>query len=157
MVLLVATGRCRGYRLPAKHVIHTVGPIYRNDAVSEPLLTAAYTSSMELANQHGLKTIAFPAISCGVFGYPKDKAATVRMRSLVCIAGLQPVGCLGRFSDLVHAACLESHSLPLQVSLRAVAAAVGSVEEVHFILFGNDMLEAYVTAAKKLFGDHAEL
>jgi len=116
------TGEARitkGYRLPAKHVIHTVGPIYRNDAVSEPLLTAAYTSSMELANQHGLKTIAFPAISCGVFGYPKDKAATV--------------------------------------SLRAVAAAVGSVEEVHFILFGNDMLEAYVTAAKKLFGDHAEL
>ncbi|KAG1659175.1 hypothetical protein FOA52_007556 [Chlamydomonas sp. UWO 241] len=116
------TGEARitkGYNLPAKHVIHTVGPIYEDDDESEPLLAAAYTSSMRLANEAGLKFVAFPAISCGVYGYPKNKAAVV--------------------------------------SLRSVAASIGDVSEVHFILFGQDVFDQYFDAAKAQFGKHVEL
>src|ERR1044072_7381418 len=58
----------RGYRLPAKWVIHTVGPVWRGGAQREPeLLASCYTNSLRLAVAHGVKTIAFPAISCGVY------------------------------------------------------------------------------------------
>ncbi len=69
-----------GFRLPAKHVIHTVGPIYSSAEESAPLLESAYRSSLELANENGLGTIAFPAISCGVFAYPKEDAAQISLR-----------------------------------------------------------------------------
>jgi O-acetyl-ADP-ribose deacetylase len=66
----------RGYRLPARHVIHTVGPIWRGGGSGEPeILAACYRNSLGLAAQHGLRTIAFPAISTGVYGYPADRAA----------------------------------------------------------------------------------
>jgi O-acetyl-ADP-ribose deacetylase (regulator of RNase III) len=75
------TGEARitkGYNLPAKYVIHTVGPVYRDGKRGEPeLLANAYRNSMELALKNGVKSIAFPAISTGVFGYPKDKAAKI--------------------------------------------------------------------------------
>jgi O-acetyl-ADP-ribose deacetylase (regulator of RNase III) len=73
------TGEARitpGFALPATHVIHTVGPVYRGPE-SAPLLARAYRSSLDLAVEHGLRTIAFPAISCGVYGYPLDEAATI--------------------------------------------------------------------------------
>ncbi|HET7764407.1 MAG TPA: O-acetyl-ADP-ribose deacetylase [Burkholderiales bacterium] len=71
----------RGYRLPAKHVIHTVGPVWSGGASGEPeLLACCYRRSLELALAHRLRTIAFPAISCGVYGYPVDLAATVAVR-----------------------------------------------------------------------------
>ena len=54
-----------------------MGPVYEDDAHSAPLLASAYRSSLQLANEQGLKTVAFPAISCGVFGYPYAKAAEV--------------------------------------------------------------------------------
>ena len=64
--------------LPAKHVIHTVGPIYgRHDGQEAQLLTACYQNSLTLASQHGLTSIAFPAISTGAFGYPQPEAAEV--------------------------------------------------------------------------------
>ena len=64
--------------LPAKHVIHTVGPIYgRHDGQEAQLLTACYQNSLTLASQHGLTSIAFPAISTGAFGYPQPEAAQV--------------------------------------------------------------------------------
>lgn len=67
-----------GGRLAARHVIHTVGPIYgRHDGEERRLLAACYENSIALAAQHGLETIAFPAISTGVYGYPKDEAARV--------------------------------------------------------------------------------
>lgn len=72
------TGEARitaGFRLPARHVIHTVGPVYATAARSAPRLAAAYRSSLALANAHGLGSIAFPAISCGVYGYPVAEAA----------------------------------------------------------------------------------
>jgi O-acetyl-ADP-ribose deacetylase (regulator of RNase III) len=66
-----------GYNLPAKHVIHTVGPIY--DKVKNPakLLADCYRNSLRVAEEHDLKSIAFPAISTGIFGYPKEEAAQV--------------------------------------------------------------------------------
>lgn len=78
------TGEARitpGFDLPAKHVIHTVGPIYRNPTDSAPLLYSAYRSSLQLANEHKLKTVAFPAISCGVYGYPLNEAADISLRA----------------------------------------------------------------------------
>ena len=71
----------RGYRLPAKLVIHTVGPIWNGGKSGEPeLLASCYRKSLELALAHGVRTLAFPAISCGVYGYPMDKAAAIAVR-----------------------------------------------------------------------------
>jgi len=68
----------RGYRLPARHVIHTVGPVWRGGKHGEPqLLASCYGSSLELARQHGLQSIAFPGISTGVYGYPPEQAALI--------------------------------------------------------------------------------
>ena len=68
----------RGYRLPAKHVIHTVGPIWMGDREEKArLLAACYRHSLELAVAHGCATIAFPAISTGVYGYPVQAAAEI--------------------------------------------------------------------------------
>ncbi len=76
------TGEARlteGFDLPARYVIHTVGPIYRDHDDPAELLANAHRSSLRLAVDHGLRTIAFPAISCGVFGYPPDEAAAVAL------------------------------------------------------------------------------
>lgn len=70
----------RGYRLPAKHVIHTVGPVWRGGDHGEPeLLASCYRSSLALAVENRVKTIAFPAISCGIFGYPPYPAAKIAL------------------------------------------------------------------------------
>ena len=71
----------RGYRLPAKHVIHTVGPVWHGGKHREAeLLASCYVSSLRLAAEHRLKTIAFPAISCGVYGYPLEDAVQIAVR-----------------------------------------------------------------------------
>src|SRR5258705_7897642 len=76
-----ATGDAKitlGYRLPAKHVIHTVGPVWNGGASGEPeLLASCYRTSLALALGHGLRTIAFPAISCGVYGYPLERGPRI--------------------------------------------------------------------------------
>jgi O-acetyl-ADP-ribose deacetylase len=76
-----------GHRLKARHVIHTVGPVY--DAVPNPaeLLADAYRNSLALAEEHGMRSIAFPAISTGVYGYPREEAAAVVKRVLDEFAG----------------------------------------------------------------------
>ena len=67
-----------GYNLPAMHVIHTVGPVWHGGGNNEEeLLAAAYRNSLELARAHNLKSIAFPAISTGVYGFPKDRAVEI--------------------------------------------------------------------------------
>ena len=75
------TGQARitaGYALPARHVIHAVGPVYRDGSQGEPaLLAACYRNSLALAVAHGVRSIAFPAISCGVYGYPIPAAAAI--------------------------------------------------------------------------------
>ena len=73
----------RGYRLPAKHVIHTVGPVWHGGNNGEPeLLANCYRNSLRLAVEHGAHTIAFPAISCGIYGYPIREACEISVREV---------------------------------------------------------------------------
>ena len=80
------TGELRitpGFRLPAKFVIHTVGPVYRDGQHGEPeKLAACYRNSLALAAENGCKSIAFPCISTGVYGYPKEDAAKIAVREV---------------------------------------------------------------------------
>jgi len=80
------TGQARitaGYRLPAKYVIHTVGPVWRGGTAAEAgLLASCYRTSLELAVEHNCKSVAFPAISCGVYGYPLPEAARVSLTAV---------------------------------------------------------------------------
>lgn len=73
----------KGYNLPAKNVIHTVGPIYNTDRNVEKLLSDCYTNSLKLAIENNLSSIAFPGISTGVYGYPKEDAAQIAIESVL--------------------------------------------------------------------------
>jgi O-acetyl-ADP-ribose deacetylase len=79
------TGEARiteGYRLKARHVIHAVGPVYHGEPRDAELLESAYRSSLLLATQHGVRTIAFPAISTGIYGYPLNQAAPIALQTV---------------------------------------------------------------------------
>ena len=81
----------RGHRLPAKYVIHTVGPVWHGGQAGEPeLLASCYRSCLALAAEHGLRSIAFPAISCGVYGYPMQLAAKIAVRECSAFAAGHP-------------------------------------------------------------------
>jgi O-acetyl-ADP-ribose deacetylase (regulator of RNase III) len=91
-----------GYNLPARHVIHTVGPVWHGGGRGEPaLLASCYRTCLQLAQAHGLRSIAFPAISCGVYGYPVQSAAQIAvattLESLAGMAGIETVvfACFG--------------------------------------------------------------
>jgi O-acetyl-ADP-ribose deacetylase len=74
----------RGYRLPAKHVIHAVGPVWNGGGANEDdLLTSCYRTALTLAADHGLASIAFPAISTGVYAFPVDRAARIAVGTVV--------------------------------------------------------------------------
>ncbi len=76
----------RGYRLPSRFVIHTVGPVYRDGRFGEPaLLASCYQRSLELVVENDLRTIAFPAISCGVYGYPMRDAAQIGLMTTAAL------------------------------------------------------------------------
>lgn len=73
----------KGYKLPAKHVIHTVGPVWHGGTCGESeLLASCYRNSLALAREHGFSSIAFPAISTGVYGYPKEEAARIAVGTI---------------------------------------------------------------------------
>jgi O-acetyl-ADP-ribose deacetylase (regulator of RNase III) len=73
----------RGYDLRAKHVIHTVGPVWRGGERGEPrLLASCYRASLELASENRVRSIAFPAISCGAYGYPLNAAARIAVNEV---------------------------------------------------------------------------
>ena len=95
------TGEARitkGYDLPARHVIHTVGPVWHGGGAGEAgLLASCYTQSLRLAEEAGLETIAFPGISTGVYGYPKERACEVAVEAV--------------------SGWLETHDLPRTVTL----------------------------------------
>jgi len=107
------TGEARitpGFDLVARWVIHTVGPVYQRRSSDAALLASAHRSSLALAKEKGLRTVAFPAISCGVYGYPVGLAAPIAIAE-------------GR-------------------------AAGGSIEEVRFVLFGDDVFDAFDAAVR---------
>jgi O-acetyl-ADP-ribose deacetylase (regulator of RNase III) len=81
----------RGYRLPAKHVIHTVGPVWHGGTRGEPqLLESCYRRSMELAAAHGIATLAFPSISTGIYGYPIEQAAAIAVATVQAALAVMP-------------------------------------------------------------------
>lgn len=88
------TGQARitkGYQLPAHHVIHTVGPIWQGgDHKEAELLASCYREALNLARENGIHTIAFPAISCGIYGYPKQQAVDIAVRVVSNMLEQQP-------------------------------------------------------------------
>ena len=108
-----------GYRLAARHVIHTVGPVWRGGGVGEPeTLAACYRNSLALARRHGLGTIAFPAISTGIYGYPLDQAAEVAARTVAAALVEHP----GAFEELLFVA----FSAPAQAAYAEAIARAGA-------------------------------
>lgn len=71
-----------GYELPASYVIHTVGPVYSNSPEDPELLEASYRNSLELAAEKGIKSISFPALSTGAFGYPEEEAGEIAVKTI---------------------------------------------------------------------------
>jgi O-acetyl-ADP-ribose deacetylase (regulator of RNase III) len=99
----------RGYHLPARFVIHTVGPVWRGGQRGEPgTLANCYRNSLQLAVENEIKTIAFPAISCGAYGYPIPEAAQVALKAT-----------------------------------RDFLATDDSIDKVAFVLWGEDIYDAY--------------
>lgn len=108
-----------GYRLPARHVIHTVGPVWRGGAANEAeLLASCYRSSLALARDHELGSIAFPAISTGIYGYPLEPATMIAVREVRdwLARQTQPRSvtfcCFSAEVAAVYSAALGSASLP---------------------------------------------
>jgi O-acetyl-ADP-ribose deacetylase (regulator of RNase III) len=105
------TGEARitpGFRLPARFVIHAVGPVWHGGARGEAgLLANCYRNSLELAQRHGVASIAFPAISCGVYGYPLAEAAAIAVREVRASPAPAIVFCcFGREAADVYRRCL---------------------------------------------------
>jgi O-acetyl-ADP-ribose deacetylase (regulator of RNase III) len=96
----------RGYQLAAKHVIHTVGPVWSGGKRGEPeLLASCYRESLKLAADNRLKTIAFPAISCGAYGYPLEQAVKIAVRESMNFAAGHPL------PELIIFACFDGAAL----------------------------------------------
>ena len=103
----------RGYRLPARHVIHTVGPVWRGGGErEEELLASCYRVSLALAARHGLASIAFPAISTGVYGFPAERAAPIAVGTAIASLKARVLSrvifcCFSDASGRLHAAALD--------------------------------------------------
>lgn len=109
----------KGYRLPAKFVIHAAGPRYRDGHHGEPdLLASCYTESLRLAAANNVRSIAFPAISCGIYGYPIPDAARIAVRTVAeFLATDQSIdrvilACFGREVLDAYELALKGHPLP---------------------------------------------
>jgi O-acetyl-ADP-ribose deacetylase len=117
-----ATGDARitgGYRLPARHVIHAVGPVWRGGHADEDmLLGSCYARSLEIARDHALASIAFPSISTGVYGFPAERAARIAVETVVDFVDDEP----GMLRHVIFC-CFDERSLALHrdalASLRA--------------------------------------
>ena len=118
----------KGYRLPAKHVIHAVGPVWRGGGRGEPeLLASCYRRSLEIAAQHRLKSIAFPAISTGIYGYPADKAADVAVATVAGFAESESEAGAGTL-EAVTFCCFSEESAAEHRRALAALAAGGAAE-----------------------------
>ena len=157
-----------GFGLKADFVIHTVGPVYRHHPFQRAaeLLHSCYTSSIRLARQAMVKTIAFPAISCGIYGYPLSSAADISIAAL--IESCEPVRSAGKrpyhVSQLpplrAHIASHHVHACPRprqQPRARArnlrprsqVSEGYGEIQEVHFVLFDDEAVSEYRDGAER--------
>jgi O-acetyl-ADP-ribose deacetylase (regulator of RNase III) len=134
-----------GFDLPARYVIHTVGPVWRGGRNGEPeLLSRCYQSSLTLAAEHGLRTIAFPAISCGIYGYPVDAAAVTAVREIRSFGSdvkPQPSGLRTHPSTTARGALSKVEG---QGSSRPRA-----IEEVTLVAFDEDVLAALKAAVEE--------
>jgi O-acetyl-ADP-ribose deacetylase len=104
----------KGYRLPAKHVIHTVGPVWHGGGSGEDeLLASCYRASLDLAQRHGCHSIAFPAISTGVYGFPADRAARIAVATVHAFLAGHEIPeraifcCFGQVSAEAHRVALD--------------------------------------------------
>lgn len=103
----------QGYNLPARYVIHTVGPVWQGGGNRESdLLASCYAECMELANQYQITSLAFPAISCGVYGYPIDQAAKIAIDTVA--------GCLNSETTVsqLQLVCFSDHLLSVYLAYR---------------------------------------
>jgi len=102
------------HNLPNRHVIHCLGPVYGQDDPADALLAACYRNALALAERHGLTSVAFPAISTGVFGYPMDAAARVALRTVIDdiprLASVKHIRFVlyGAEDEAIHARVLEA-------------------------------------------------
>jgi len=141
----------KGYNLPAKFVIHTVGPVWSGGKRNEPeLLASCYRTSLKLARENRIKTIAFPAISCGVYHFPKKEAAKIALREIEIFLNSQtgkrdsnspPV--LGGTSRVFpRGGVLEKRggNSPLE---RGGAERRGVLEKIFLVCFDDEMYEIY--------------
>lgn len=123
------TGEARitpGFRLPARFIIHTVGPVWQGGRAGEAdLLAGCYRNALELAARHRLATVAFPAISTGVYGYPPERAATVAVRAAAEVLAREPVLREVTFCCFT-AASARLHHRALEGLLPAGSAGTGS-------------------------------
>ncbi|PBB19634.1 O-acetyl-ADP-ribose deacetylase [Mesorhizobium sp. WSM4313] len=107
----------KGYRLPARYVIHTVGPVWQGGGQGEAeLLASCYRRSLEIALGHDCRTIAFPAISTGIYGYPKDQATGIAVRAVSAFLGQNAL------PDTVTFCCFDEQTAELY---RQAVAAIG--------------------------------
>ena len=108
----------KGYRLPAKWVIHTVGPVWQSGTLGEAeLLASCYRSCFELVKQQGIRTVAFPSISAGAYGFPMERAARIAARESMDFLALNA------FVEKVLLVCFGKSAFDIHV--QAVAEAIG--------------------------------
>jgi O-acetyl-ADP-ribose deacetylase (regulator of RNase III) len=109
----------KGHKLPAKHVIHTVGPVWNGGKRGEPeLLASCYRESLKLAAAGKLKSIAFPAISCGVYGYPLADAVKIAVRESAGFVAVNPL------PEKIIFACFDGEALKAyEDALRRISSA----------------------------------
>jgi O-acetyl-ADP-ribose deacetylase len=121
------TGEARitgGYRLPARHVIHAVGPVWNGGGDGEDgLLAGCYRSALDLARRNGLRSIAFPAISTGIYGFPADRAARIAVRTVNDIAEATP----GAFDQIVLCCFDEASADILGKAARELSIPAGRI------------------------------
>ena len=112
------TGEARitkGYRLPARWVIHAVGPVWRGGGADEDeLLASAYEHALRLAAAHGVKNIAFPAISTGVYGFPKERAARIAVNTVLRFLHEQEHGLERVIFCCFDESCVKAHERALK-------------------------------------------
>jgi len=101
----------KGYRLPARHIIHTVGPVWNGGDAGEPqLLASCYRRSLEVAAANGVRSIAFPGISTGIFGYPPEQAARIALDTVKATGALATL-------DEVTFCCFSERDLDIYLGL----------------------------------------